>query len=107
MPNYGMNNTSLQTTPIIERVLFVFAGIALYNTLELLVSISLRFEQASGLYFWSLLIATLGIIPYTLGLLFKFFGVIHGYPGVYGAIAMVVVGWHTMVTGQSIVLYSR
>jgi hypothetical protein len=104
---YGMSNTMLVTTRTIERVLFAFAGIALFSSVELLCEIWFRFRQRRGLYFWSLVIATLGIWPYTLGLLFKFFGVIGGYPGIYGAITLVDVGWQCMVTGQSFVLYSR
>jgi len=105
--SYGMRNTTLQTTPTIERILFTFGGIALYNMIELLVQIPLRFKTWKGLYFWSLLLSTIGILPYVLGLLFKFFGVIQGYPLVYLAIALIDVGWQLMVTGQSFVLYSR
>jgi hypothetical protein len=104
---YGMTNTTLQTTRTIERVLFTLAGIAMFNAIELLAEVWFRFRRWQGLYFWSLVVATLGILPYTLGLLFKFFGVIGGYPTVFAAIAMVDVGWQCMVTGQSVVLYSR
>ena len=105
--NYGMRNTTLETSSSIERILFTFGGIALYNMLELLIQIPLRFKAWKGLYFWSLLLSALGILPYILGLLFKFFGVIQGYPLVYLAIAMIDIGWQLMVTGQSFVLYSR
>jgi hypothetical protein len=104
---YGMGNTTLTTTQTIERVIFAFAGIAMFNAIELSTAIWFRFRQRRGLYFWSLIVATCGILPYTLGLLFKFFGVIRGHPGVYWAIAMVDLGWQCMVTGQSVVLYSR
>jgi hypothetical protein len=106
-PNYGMGNSTLQTTRTIERVLFTFAGIATFNAIELLTAIWFRFRLRKGTYFWSLIVATLGIMPYTLGLLFKFFGVMRGNPGVYWAIALVDLGWQCMVTGQSVVLYSR
>jgi hypothetical protein len=105
--SFGMQNTTLETSKTIERVLFVFGGIALFNMIELFVQITFRFKSWKGLYFWSLIISAFGILPYTLGLLFKFFGVIQGYPFVYVAIAMIDVGWHLMVTGQSFVLYSR
>lgn len=107
IPTYGMGNTRLTTTPTIERVLFAFAGAALYNMVELLVQIPLRFKIRRGLYFWSLLLSAIGVLPYTLGLLFKFFGVISGQPEVFVAIALIAVGWQLMVTGQSFVLYSR
>lgn len=102
-----MTNTTLSTSPTIERVLFAFGGIALYTMLDLFIQILLRFKTYRCLYFWSLVIATFGILPYVLGLLFKFFGVIQGYPAVFAAIAMIDVGWQCMVTGQSFVLYSR
>jgi hypothetical protein len=105
--SYGMRNTTLQTTPTVERILFTFGGIALYNMVELLVQIPMRFKAWKGLYFWSLVISTTGIAPYVLGLLFKFFGVIQGYPFVYLAITLIDIGWQMMVTGQSMVLYSR
>lgn len=105
--SYGMRNTTLTTTRTIERILFAFGGIAIYNMVELMVQIPLRFKAWKGLYFWSLLISAIGILPYVLGLLFKFFGVIQGYPLVYLAITMIDLGWQMMVTGQSFVLYSR
>ncbi|KIW04595.1 uncharacterized protein PV09_04343 [Verruconis gallopava] len=105
--SYGMQNTTLQTSKTIERVLFTFAGIALFNMIELFVYIAFRFKSWKGLYFWSLTVSTFGILPYTIGLLFKFFGVIQGYPLVMLAISMIDIGWQMMVTGQSVVLYSR
>src|ERR1700753_698790 len=104
MGAYAMGNTGLVTTDTIVKILFTFAGIALYNTTELIVLIFVSFKRYGGLYFWSLLLATSGIIPYTLGLLFKFFGVIKID---MLSIALVDIGWQLMVTGQSIVLYSR
>lgn len=105
--NYGMRNTTLKTSRAIEHILFTFGGIAIYNMIELLVQTPLRFKTWKGLYFWSLLISAFGILPYVLGLLFKFFGVIQGYPLVYLAITLIDLGWQIMVTGQSFVLYSR
>jgi hypothetical protein len=104
MSSYNMNNVGLQTTPAIDRTLFAFAGIALYNVVELMTLIFATFHRKGGLYFWSLIVATLAILPYTLGLLFKFYTVI---PISYISIALIDIGWQGMVMGQSVVLYSR
>jgi hypothetical protein len=101
---FGMQATALSISPTIAFILFTFTGIALYNTLELFVLVFVTFKRYRGLYFWSLLISTIGILPYTLGLMFKFFGVIKIN---YLTIAFICLGWQMMVTGQSVVLYSR
>jgi len=54
---------------------FVTIGCALsiYNGLELLLLVFTTFRRFQGLYFWSLLIASFGLLPYTLGLLIMYF----------------------------------
>ena len=54
---------------------FVTIGCALsiYNGLELLLLVFTTFRRFKGLYFWSLLIASFGLLPYTLGLLIMYF----------------------------------
>ncbi len=99
-----MGAGTIQTTFQIAQLITAFAGIALYNVVELLVLIALTFRRRHGLYFWSLVISTVSIVPYTLGLLFKFFGVINL---TMLCIGMIDVGWQCMVIGQSVVLYSR
>lgn len=81
----------------------VCSTLGLYNAFELLLLIFTTFKQYSGLYFWSLLIASFGIIPYTLGWLVVYFSLTHNYVG----FIIDSCGWVTMVTGQSVVLYSR
>lgn len=81
-----------------------FASIALYNVLELLLIIFATFKRKSGLYFWSFVVATVSIVPYTLGFLFKFFAVIDIREI---SLTMIAAGWCGMITGQSVVLYSR
>ena len=61
------------------------------------------FKHYRGLYFWSLLIASFGVIPYTIGWLIVYFSLTHNYIG----FIIDSYGWVTMVTGQSVVLYSR
>lgn len=51
----------------------VCCTISLYNGLELLVLIFTTFRRFRDLYFWSLLIASFGLLPYTLGFLITYF----------------------------------
>ncbi|KAJ5293730.1 hypothetical protein N7508_008551 [Penicillium antarcticum] len=79
-------------------------GIAIYSSLELIVLVFSIFHTYSGLYFWSLLItALLGIIPDALGLLLKYFQL----APIWIPVTLSTAGWCIMVTGQSLVLYSR
>ncbi|PVI07355.1 hypothetical protein DM02DRAFT_497150, partial [Periconia macrospinosa] len=81
-----------------------FLSIALYNVLELTFLVFTTFKKRTGLYFWSVNIANWGIAPHAIGFIFKFFQVININ---LLSSAIVAVGWVCMVTGQSLVLYSR
>ncbi len=64
------------------------------------------FQQYHGLYFWSLLVASIGIIPYSLGFLIKFFGLLDPDTNIgYVAVVLLTVGWYAMVTGMFDPLY--
>ena len=78
-------------------------ALALYNALELLLLIFTTFRRHRGLYFWSLVVATVGVFPYCIGFMI-------GYYRLTSQIASGVlssVGWPMLITGQSFVLYSR
>jgi hypothetical protein len=81
-----------------------FIGLALYNVIELIVLIFLTFKRYQGPYFWSMLVASVGILPYSIGYLIKFFDLTSA---TWVSVTLLTVGWWTMVTGQSFVLYSR
>ena len=83
-----------------------FLGLAMYNVVELLVLIFGTFQRFRGLYFWSLVVSSLGIVPYSLGFLFKYFNILRG-GGKWFAVFLLTIGWYPMVTGQAIVLWSR
>lgn len=83
-----------------------FLGLAMYNVLELLVLIFGTFSRFRGLYFWSLVISGIGIIPYSLGFLFKYFSILTG-PSAWTSVVLLTIGWYPMVTGQAVVLWSR
>ena len=84
----------------------VFAAISLYNSIELILLCFCTFSRYKGLYFWSLLIASFGVIPYSLAFLLKFFELVTGNAK-WMAIVLLTIGWYFMVTGQSVVLWSR
>jgi len=104
MAVYNLGAGDLHMSLQIAQLVAAFGGIALYNVVELLLLIAVTFCRRKGLYFWSLIVSTVAIVPYTLGLLFKFFGVINV---TMLLITLIDIGWQCMVTGQSVVLYSR
>jgi hypothetical protein len=81
-------------------------GLTMYNAIELVVLVLITFRRYRGLYFWSLLISSLGLIPYALGFTFKFFEILTGKAR-WASVVLLSVGWYPMVTGQSVVLWSR
>lgn len=89
----------------ITYVVTAFLSISLYNVLELSFIIFLTFKRRGGLYFWSFLISTWGIAVYAIGFILKDFNLANRISYFY--ITLLLVGWCTMVTGQSMVLYSR
>lgn len=93
------------TGSLAEKCLFsAFTAVALYNSIELVVLCFTTFKRWRGPYFWSLLIASISIIPLALGFLLKFFNILQIN---YLTSTMVTIPWWGMVTGQSLVLWSR
>ncbi|EKV09945.1 integral membrane protein [Penicillium digitatum] len=81
-----------------------FAALAWYNAIELIIICFFSFKRWNGTYFWSLLVSSVCIVPYGLGFVLLFFST-----GVtpWLCVTLVVLGWCGMVTGQSVVLWSR
>ncbi|KAJ5645631.1 hypothetical protein N7507_011642 [Penicillium longicatenatum] len=89
---------------VLRMVLIIFIGLSCYNIAELVVLVTATFRRWRGLYFWSLLASgCLGVVPYMIGFMMKFFT----RADTVLSVTILTVGWWTMVTGQSIVLYSR
>lgn len=88
----------------IHIITIVFLSIALYNVLELTIIVAGTFKRFRGLYCWSVLVTTLGIAINAIGFLLRTLKVFDS-PYVYSTVTLI--GWVTMVTGQSLVLYSR
>ena len=97
-----------ETGPInVSRAIaMVMAGLftlSCYNVLEITISIFATFRRRSGLYFWSMVIATFGILLHAISGFLRYFDLAPNFPmGV-----LICIGWYAMVTGQSVVLYSR
>jgi hypothetical protein len=105
MPDSSTGVTGgLTTTLPIAMTLSAFCGIAWYNCVELNVRILIVFKRYRGLYFWSLVLSSWGASIMLIVLLLKFF---HVWYDVYIALTIILICWYTMVTGQSLVLYSR
>ncbi|EXJ59339.1 uncharacterized protein A1O5_12220 [Cladophialophora psammophila CBS 110553] len=89
----------------IKVMIAFFLGLAMYNAVELQVLIFGTFKRFRGLYFWSLLISSMGIFPYCIGFLFKYFSILTNAK--WFSLLLLSVGWYPLITGQAIVLYSR
>jgi hypothetical protein len=81
-------------------LVIVISALVLYNGLELLLLVFTTFTSFSGLYFWSLFVATSGLIPYAVGWLLNYFRVSQ-----LTGLILNNIGWWTVVTGQSVVLW--
>ncbi|OQE10699.1 hypothetical protein PENFLA_c081G10136 [Penicillium flavigenum] len=88
--------------PIAMVIAGLFA-LACWNVLQILVSIFNIFKRRRGLYFWSMVIATLGILVHALSTFLRYFALAPNFP----MCVLICISWYSMVTGQSVVLYSR
>ncbi|KAH7400711.1 hypothetical protein DE146DRAFT_693210 [Phaeosphaeria sp. MPI-PUGE-AT-0046c] len=94
----------LKWNPTAFCLIASFCAIAYWMSIELLVLVYVTFKRHSGLYFWSIIVTTLGIILQTTGYLVKEFA--HSSPPILTTI-ICKIGWISNVTGFSIVLWSR
>ncbi|KAF2800266.1 hypothetical protein K505DRAFT_212360, partial [Melanomma pulvis-pyrius CBS 109.77] len=108
VPEDNGMGTQYQVPYVNALVIIAFLSISWYNVVELTVLIQTFFKRHAGFYYWALLISTWSIFLHGLGMFFKFWRItesVHGYNVLNTTITCV--GWVGMVTGQSIVLYSR
>lgn len=101
--------SSLVTTPLPPStpqtaILVTMLTLAIYMSFLINLKAITTFERRSTLYFWSLLVTSWGIVSHSLGVIFKFF-VASAPWWVFTAFSSF--GWWAMITGQSLVLYSR
>jgi hypothetical protein len=50
----------------------ICTGISISNALELLLLVVITFKKRKGLYFWSLLVTSFSILPYSIGFLIEY-----------------------------------
>jgi hypothetical protein len=103
MPDSGIGKDSADTLTT-SLTITCFIAISFYNVAELIYIIFATFKKRGGLYFWSFLVSTCGIALYGVGFLMKDLN-LSSQSILY--VTLIVIGWPAMVTGQSIVLYSR
>ncbi|CAG8410609.1 unnamed protein product [Penicillium salamii] len=96
--NYGNSDT------VRTAIFAAFSAVAWYNAIELIVLCFVSFKRWNGTYFWSLLVASSSIVPHCLGYILLFFPT-----GVtpWVCVTLILLSWVGMVTGQSMVLWSR
>ncbi|KAH8800162.1 hypothetical protein F5884DRAFT_809485 [Xylogone sp. PMI_703] len=104
VPDSGVMSGSFISGSPAAIATVAFLSVAFYNVIELNLIILATFKKRGGLYFWSFVIATWGIAPHSVGILIKNLSLCT-IPGIY--VTLMAVGWSAMVTGQSLVLYSR
>ncbi|KAH7146757.1 integral membrane protein [Dactylonectria estremocensis] len=85
------------------RLMAGLFAVAFYNTIEIFFLIFTTFQRWNGRYFWSMMAAATGIPAHTIAFLLRYYGVASSVS--MGAFS--ILGWCFMVTGQSIVLWSR
>lgn len=85
-------------------LIIIFISIALYNVVELNFLIVTTFKRFRGLYFWSFTSSTWGIAFNAVGYLLRH---LDAQNSGYLHATLILVGWCAMITGQSLVLYSR
>ncbi|KAL6718206.1 hypothetical protein ACLMJK_004294 [Lecanora helva] len=85
-------------------ILIAMLTLAIYMSLLVDLKVFMIFKRRNTLYFWSLLITSWGIMSHSLGIILKWF--VGSCPWEVNT-AFASFGWWGMVTGQSLVLYSR
>lgn len=85
-------------------ILAVFTALPLWTTVELTAWVFYTFRKYTGLYFLSVLACTWGVTIHAIGFVLKFC-----VPSCNWILAIILaeIGWVGMVTGFSVVLYSR
>ncbi|CEJ62492.1 hypothetical protein PMG11_10989 [Penicillium brasilianum] len=86
----------------IIQIISMFS-IGAYNALETGIAVFDSFRRYRGLYFWSMQVASWGILVHTIPAMIRF---VSQSSNLAMSIPFIL-GWYAMVTGQDVVLYSR
>ncbi|KAJ5903444.1 hypothetical protein N7504_005827 [Penicillium tannophilum] len=93
----------IQVSRAIAMVIAALFALACYNVVEILISLFTTFRRRRGLYFWSMLVCTLGVLVHAISGFLRYFAIAPNFP----MSILICIGWYAMVTGQSVILYSR
>ncbi|GAM88261.1 hypothetical protein ANO11243_062940 [Dothideomycetidae sp. 11243] len=104
-PSNGITGGYTGDNSSILRAMVAFSAIAWYNSVELIFLICFRFKKWRGLYFWSLMVTSWAIVIYQIGSYGRMTNAIPDKPVIMATLTNI--GWIVMVTGESLVLYSR
>lgn len=85
-------------------LLVAMLTLAMYMAFIVDLKVLTTFKRRNTLYFWSILLASWGIMSHSIGIILKWF--VERCPWTVNT-AFATFGWWGMVTGQSLVLYSR
>lgn len=108
MPQFGLglNADADNLDPLVVQYVYpTFIALAWCNAIDLIILCLNTFKRYAGSYFWSLFLASLSIIPFGLGYLLKMFGI--SFSHYFFEILISDISWAALVTGQSLVLWSR
>lgn len=107
-PVHMAHRSSGVTGPIkaplwVSMLIAGFFAITIYNVIEIFIGIFHAFRRRSGLYFWSMFVTNCGILLHAISVFLRFYALAPNLP----MSVIVCLGWWMMVTGSSVVLYSR
>lgn len=102
----GLTGFDVVSHPVLYIIL-AFLTVAFYNVVELNIFIYTTFKRRSGLYFWSMIVATWGIALNGIGYVLKYARPMDSPELRTAYTVLVLIGWCAMITGQSLVLFSR
>ena len=99
----------IKTGPLPENttrtsILVAMLTLAIYMSVLIDLKVFSTFKRRNTLYFWAILVTSWGIISHSTGIILKWF--VGACPWEVNT-AFASFGWWGMVTGQSLVLYSR
>ncbi|KAL6411795.1 hypothetical protein AUP68_04173 [Ilyonectria robusta] len=64
----------------VDMIIAGFFAVACYNCVEILISLLYRFKRHDGLYFWSMVTATLGIMLHSIVVLLRYYSLGPNFP---------------------------
>lgn len=105
-PGAGLTPEESDQAPALRIFIMTVGVLAVYNAAEIACMALLTFKHYRGLYFYSVIISGLAIIPYTIGFALDLLDVATGRAR-WAAVTLITIGWWPMITGQSVVLWSR